>query len=85
MPTVDVIADAGGWAFSGFLAISIIVALIRGDLVPGFIHRREIARGDRLEAEAAPLVKRTRILERGLDRCRAALRAASRRPTRDSA
>lgn len=85
MPDLSTIADAGGWACFAFLALLVIGAILHGDLIPGPIHRREIARGDRLEAEAVPLVKRTRVLERGLDRCRTALQAANRRPTRGPA
>jgi hypothetical protein len=29
-----------------------LLALIRGDLVPGWIHRREIARGDKADDQA---------------------------------
>ena len=38
----------------------VVVALIRGDLVPGYIHKREITRGDRNDtvlAEAASLLR----------------------------
>lgn len=82
MPGLGAIADAGGWAVAVFMALSIIVAIIAGRLVTGPVHAREIARGDRLEAEAVKLVRRAATLERGLDRCRSALQAAKRRPPR---
>lgn len=45
---VDLIALAQ--AGSAAILLAGIVAIIRGDLVPGHIYRREIARGDRNDA-----------------------------------
>ena len=41
--------NLGGWLAFGALALLVIVALVRGDLVPGYIYRREITRGDAAE------------------------------------
>lgn len=82
MPPLDAIADAGGWAVCVFTLLLVVLALLTGRLVPGPIHARDVARAERLEAEAVSLVRRTRSLERGLDRCRSALAAAKRRPSR---
>lgn len=38
--------DAGGWVFAAVILSAVITALIRGDLVPGGVHKREIARAD---------------------------------------
>lgn len=35
----------------------VVVALIRGDLVPGWLHRREIARGDKADDQAERTAK----------------------------
>lgn len=82
VPDITVIADAGGWAFGGFISLLVLGAILRGALVPGAVYQREVARGDRLEAEAVPLVRRAAQLERGLERCRTALRTATRRRRR---
>lgn len=42
----DVLA-AGGWAFASVVLATVIAAVIRGDLVPGVTHKREVARADR--------------------------------------
>lgn len=80
MPGLDVIADAGGWAFAGFVLLSVIVAIIAGKLVPGPLMQREIERGDRLEADGIRLAVRAGRLERGLERCQEANRHLKRRP-----
>lgn len=38
--------EAGGWVFAAITLTGVVTALIRGDLVPGNIHKREIARAD---------------------------------------
>lgn len=38
--------EAGGWVAAASIAIGIIVALIRGDLVPGALYKREVTRAD---------------------------------------
>jgi hypothetical protein len=38
--------DAGGWVVATAIAIGVITALVRGDLVPGPVYRREITRAD---------------------------------------
>jgi len=79
VPPLDAIADAGGWAFAGFVLLSVIVAIIAGKLVPGPLMQREIGRGDRLEAQGLRLTRRVSQLERGLDRCREEVRQLKRR------
>ena len=74
MPPLE-IYQLGGWALAVFMAFSITLAFIRSDLVSGIIYRREIARGDRLEAEGVRLARRYRSMERQRDRAREALRA----------
>ena len=38
--------DAGGWVACASIAIGVIVAIVRGDLVPGNLYRREASRAD---------------------------------------
>lgn len=38
--------DAGGWVFACAVLVGILSALVRGDLVPGAVYRREVARAD---------------------------------------
>lgn len=45
------ILDAGGWVFAAIVLAIVIAALIRGDLVPGAIHKRESARADTATAQ----------------------------------
>ncbi len=51
MPPLDALTkavlDAGGWTVAAVLAVAIIAAIIRGDLVPGAIYRREVERADK--------------------------------------
>ncbi len=74
----------GGWALFAFLAFSVLVAILRGEFVTGAIYRREVQRGDQLEASGLRLARRTGRLERGLERCRSDLRAATRRKRADA-
>ena len=41
------VLGAGGWVFASLVLAAVITALIRGDLVPGVTHKREVARADR--------------------------------------
>ena len=43
--------DAGGWVACASIAIGVIVAIIRGDLVPGKLYRRETSRADSATAQ----------------------------------
>lgn len=38
--------DAGGWVAAAAIAIGVIGAIIRGDLVPGGVYKREANRAD---------------------------------------
>ena len=38
--------DAGGWVAATAIAIGAIASIIRGDLVPGSIYKREVSRAD---------------------------------------
>lgn len=38
--------DAGGWVTALAVALGVIVGIIRGDLVPGSLYRREVGRAD---------------------------------------
>jgi hypothetical protein len=53
VPTVDpgTIQDAGPWAVALFVLLSVIAAILHGDLVPGWIHRRVEAERVALRAE----------------------------------
>lgn len=63
MPDVGTLADLGGWAVSVAIALGVVTAIIRGQLVPGFVYRREVKRGDRLEAANDRLIERVAVLE----------------------
>jgi len=43
------LGSAAGWTVAVALLLLVLAALVHGDLVPGWIHKREIARGDKLE------------------------------------
>lgn len=43
------LGDASGWVVALAIAIIGIYAIATGKLVPGYIYRREVARGDRAE------------------------------------
>ena len=43
--------DAGGWVACASIAVGVIVAIIRGDLVPGRLYRREADRADTATAQ----------------------------------
>lgn len=43
--------DAGGWVFCAVALFGIVAALVKGLLVPGGVHQREIARGDKATAQ----------------------------------
>lgn len=50
MPPLDALTkavlDAGGWVVAAIVAVGIIAAIIRGDLVPGTVYKREVTRAD---------------------------------------
>lgn len=50
MPPLDALTkavlDAGGWVAAAVVATAVIAAIIRGDLVPGKVYRREVDRAD---------------------------------------
>jgi hypothetical protein len=43
--------DAGGWVAAATIAIGVITGIIRGDLVPGNVYKREIMRADTATAQ----------------------------------
>ena len=51
MPDPAAIRDAGPWAVSLFVLLSVIVAVLHGDLVPGWIHKRTEAERVALRSE----------------------------------
>ena len=63
MPDPGTLVDLGGWATAVALAIGVVTAIIRGQLVPGHVYRREVKRGDRLEQANERLVQRVGVLE----------------------
>lgn len=68
LPTATTIYDIGGWCFAVVVLALILVAIVRGDLVPGWIHKREIERGDKITAlmsqQTATMEKQTDATER---------------------
>jgi hypothetical protein len=46
-PTPDQVIQLGGWAFATIALAIVIAGLIKGDLVPGWIHKRETERADK--------------------------------------
>jgi len=44
LPTA--LLDAGGWVVAAGIAIGVITAIIRGDLIPGAVYKREVTRAD---------------------------------------
>lgn len=51
------LVDAGGWTAFVILVVAGALAVVRGDVVPGWIYRRELERSDRVEAAMANLTK----------------------------
>jgi isopentenyl phosphate kinase len=49
-PSPDALLDLGGWAFACIVLGIVIAAFIKGDLVPGWIHKRETERADKATA-----------------------------------
>jgi len=47
-PTVigKALVDVGGWTAFVIAVVAAAIAIIRGDLIPGFVYRREVARAD---------------------------------------
>jgi hypothetical protein len=48
-PDLPMLAEAGGWVISIATLLSLLWLVVRGDFVPGYIHRREMERGDALD------------------------------------
>lgn len=49
-PSVPVaLADAGGWAVVVAMITGLGIGFVRGWLVPGFVYRREVERGDKAD------------------------------------
>ena len=46
-PSPEVLVQIGGWAFSVIVCTFVIVGFIKGDIVPGWIHKRETERADK--------------------------------------
>ena len=43
------LGDAAGWTVAVVILVVIAYGLVKGHLVPGYIYRREVERGDRAE------------------------------------
>ena len=58
--------DAGGWVFAAFMLAAILWAIVKGRLVPGVTHEREVARADKatasVEKGTADLAQRVEAL-----------------------
>lgn len=46
------LVDAGGWTAFVLTVVVAAIALVRGDWVPGFVYRREVARADTATTQA---------------------------------
>jgi len=42
-----VLVDAGGWVFASAVLTAVLILIRRGDLVPGFVYKREVERADK--------------------------------------
>lgn len=78
MPTdfidlLSALGNATGWTVAVALLIFMVVGLVRGWVVPGYLYRREVARGDSLEDAAN---QSARTVERAADATEAATRTA---------
>ena len=66
-PSPEQLQDLGGWVFSVIVCSVVIAGFIRGDLVPGWIHKRETARADQatavLEKMTNAVEKQTSVVE----------------------
>jgi hypothetical protein len=60
-PSPEVILQIGGWCFAAVVLGLVIAGFIRGDLVPGWVNKRETERADKA---AALLEQLTGSLER---------------------
>jgi hypothetical protein len=56
---LSALGNASGWVVALALAISVIVALIRGDLVPGYLHRVVQAKLDDATSQLATVPRTT--------------------------
>ena len=58
MPPFEAIASAGGWVVCVATLLALIDGFRREWLIPGHVYRREVKRGDRLEAANERLTRR---------------------------
>ena len=67
LPSLDAISQVGGFVFAVFVSGAIILGLIHGDLVPGWLHKREIDRADKatdlLSDMTASMDRNTKVLD----------------------
>ena len=49
LPTA--LLDAGGWVFASVVLASVLIMVRRGDIVPGWVYRREVERADKATAQ----------------------------------
>jgi hypothetical protein len=49
LPNLPLLAEAGGWVIAIAVLLSVLWLVIRGDLVPGKSHQREVERADALD------------------------------------
>lgn len=61
------LAEAGGWAVVVMMIVALGVGFGRGLLVPGFVYRREVERGDRADAQAERTARAVETIARLLD------------------
>jgi hypothetical protein len=66
-PSPQDLIDLGGWTFACIVLAIVIAAFIKGDLVPGWIHKRETERADKatdlLEHLTSAIEKQTATVE----------------------
>ena len=63
-PSPEVLAQIGGWCFAVIVCAVVIGGFIKGDLVPGWIHKREIERADKI---TALISEQTAVMEKQTD------------------
>jgi hypothetical protein len=66
-PSTDALLDLGGWTFACIVLAILLAAFIKGDIVPGWIHKRETERADKatdlLEHLTSAIEKQTATIE----------------------
>jgi hypothetical protein len=64
---LSALANVGGWLFASVVLALVIGGFIRGDIVPGWIHKREMALGDKstelLAQMTAAMDRNTSVLD----------------------